>query len=214
MRVFIVPQGINTLAHWLAMYDDLYCQNVYNFFNSNTLLGLQASSKKGNKDFALLADSLINQDSSNFGNDTTKRLQSNSAAQMIDRSIQNYLKDAIRNVDIKIFKVEINNGKVQPIYFTSRVELGYAKSKGNASVYDKLEAIRGIVNASNMNECNEAFDLIKNQGGFPDGIDQVSKEIHSNIPARQDSKAPGGGSKSEKEKANQAGGTKLSESTK
>lgn len=80
---------------------------------------------------------------------------------MIDRSIQNYLKDAIRNVDIKIFKVEINNGKLPPFYFTSRVELGFAKSKGNASVYEKLEAVRGIVNAANMSECNDAFEAQK-----------------------------------------------------
>jgi len=47
------------------MYDDLYCQNIYNFFNSNTLLGLSAGAhqvKKGNKDFATTADFLLNKD--------------------------------------------------------------------------------------------------------------------------------------------------------
>jgi len=73
MRVFIIPQGINTLAHWLAMFDDLYCQNIYNFFNSNTLLGLQASStKKGIKDFGVLAESILNKDTSQVNGDVTK----------------------------------------------------------------------------------------------------------------------------------------------
>jgi len=128
---------------------------------------------------------------------------------MIDRSIQNYLKDAIRNVDIKIFKVEINSGKIPPIYFTSRVELGFAKAKGSASVYDKLEAIRGIVNAANMTECNEAFEVIKNQGNFPDGIEQIAKEMSANIhnPVKsgsglQDTRSSGGSSKTERDKSN------------
>ena len=40
VRVFLVPQNENTLAHYLAMYDDLYCQNIYNFFNANPMLNL------------------------------------------------------------------------------------------------------------------------------------------------------------------------------
>ena len=33
VRVFLVPQNESTLAHYLAMYDDLYCHNVYNYFS-------------------------------------------------------------------------------------------------------------------------------------------------------------------------------------
>jgi hypothetical protein len=42
LRVYFVPQGSSTLAHYLAMYDDLYCHNVYNFFNSNSLMNLMS----------------------------------------------------------------------------------------------------------------------------------------------------------------------------
>jgi len=33
IRVFLLPQNESTLAHYLAMHDDLYCHNIYNFFN-------------------------------------------------------------------------------------------------------------------------------------------------------------------------------------
>ena len=47
MRVFLVPQNESTLAHYLAMYDDLYCQNVYNFFNQNSFLNLTLAAEEG-----------------------------------------------------------------------------------------------------------------------------------------------------------------------
>jgi hypothetical protein len=28
-RVFLIPNQINTLCNYLAMYDDMYCQQVY-----------------------------------------------------------------------------------------------------------------------------------------------------------------------------------------
>ena len=141
------------------MYDDLYCQNIYNFFNSNTLLSLNSPKSK---DFSEMAKDLIEgakQGGDRPGN-VTKQLQSNLAVQMMERSIQSYLKDAYRNVEIKIFKavLHLTNGKTQTHYFTSRLELGYGQSKGTGSVYDKLAAIRNIVNASNEKNCKEAFE--------------------------------------------------------
>lgn len=46
------------------MYDDLYCQNVYNFFNCNTLLALSSSSGQGgkkqdSKDFPSMVEQLM-----------------------------------------------------------------------------------------------------------------------------------------------------------
>ena len=29
VRVFLLPFKVNTLAHYLAMHDDLYCNNIY-----------------------------------------------------------------------------------------------------------------------------------------------------------------------------------------
>ena len=55
IRVFLIPHRESTLGHYLAMYDDLYCQNIYNFFNSNTLLaGLNKD--KGDDPFDKLAE--------------------------------------------------------------------------------------------------------------------------------------------------------------
>jgi len=48
IRVFLIPHKESTLGHYLAMYDDLYCQNIYNFFNSNTLL--KSLNKNSNND--------------------------------------------------------------------------------------------------------------------------------------------------------------------
>ena len=45
IRVFFIPQNESTLGHYLAMYDDVYCQNVYNFFNKNSILKLCSESK-------------------------------------------------------------------------------------------------------------------------------------------------------------------------
>ena len=42
VRIFLIPQNENTLAHYIAMYDDLYCQNIYNFFNQNVLLNRES----------------------------------------------------------------------------------------------------------------------------------------------------------------------------
>jgi hypothetical protein len=59
IRVFLIPHRESTLGHYLAMYDDLYCQNIYNFFNSNTLihsLMKQHSNVQGDDPFEKLAD--------------------------------------------------------------------------------------------------------------------------------------------------------------
>jgi hypothetical protein len=50
MRVFLIPQNESTLGHYLAMYDDLYCSNVYNFFNSNPILSLCGASMRENRE--------------------------------------------------------------------------------------------------------------------------------------------------------------------
>ena len=66
---------------------------------------------------------------------------------MIESSIQTYLKDAIRNVEIKIFKAVIeSNGASEVYYFTNRLEIGHITANGQ-SVYEKLKSIRNIVNA-------------------------------------------------------------------
>ena len=68
------------------------------------------------------------------------------------------MKDAVRNVEVKIFKAVLTTDKKKYItyYFTSRVEIGFCKDKGNSSVYEKLESVRGILNAGNLKGCDES----------------------------------------------------------
>ena len=81
------------------------------------------------------------------------------------------MQDAIRNFELKIFKAELvlANGKKIPYFFTNRLELGYAKTKGTSSVYEKLACLRNIFNATSSKECEDAFDNAQNNG-FIDGI--------------------------------------------
>ena len=54
----------------------------------------------------------------------------------------------------------------------NRLELAY---QGNASVYEKMEALRGVLNATSRQECEQAFtaaaDAPGEGGKFVDGID-------------------------------------------
>lgn len=65
MRVFLIPQNESTLGHFLAMYDDLYCCNVYNFFNSNPMLLMSVRamgserSNPVNRDFASCLQAIL-----------------------------------------------------------------------------------------------------------------------------------------------------------
>ena len=95
---------------------------------------------------------------------------------MIERTIQQYLRDAIRNLEFKIFQADIffASGVRKQFFFVSRLELGYqgsSASKGNLSVYDKMKSLGTILNATSSNGCVNAFEAIKTKEGFPDGID-------------------------------------------
>ena len=90
---------------------------------------------------------------------------------MIENATQYYMKDAIRNIEIKIFKAEIwlSSGK-QVYFFTNRLELGHTKEKGSASVYEKLQSVRNIVNAQNWEQCEKEFKKNTDGNKFVDGI--------------------------------------------
>ena len=91
---------------------------------------------------------------------------------MIESNVQMYLKNAFYKADIKIFKADLylENGGVETIYFCCRLEIG-VKSKGNSSVYDKLEAVRNIMNATNYNDCKAFAQHQKSNNAFVDGIE-------------------------------------------
>lgn len=56
-RLFLIPIGMNSIAHYIAMHDDLYCHNIYNYFKSNLLLNLMSDDMKNIK----TSDELIKQ---------------------------------------------------------------------------------------------------------------------------------------------------------
>ena len=89
--------------------------------------------------------------------------------------MQSYLKDAMRNLEIKIFKAELfkTDGEKISKYFTSRLELGYKPAIGTGSVYEKLMSLRNILNATNETDLKEFYSLQnKDQTGanFPENI--------------------------------------------
>lgn len=176
IRVFLVPQNENTLGHYLAMYDDLYCQNIYNFFNSNHFLSMCLEHREHMRDYGSISSDFFKEF---MGIDGPSLIHQNLGAQMIERQIQYYLRDAVRSVEVKIFKAVIHYANMKkPItyYFVNRFELGYAKTKGTSSVYDKLEAIRNMLIASTEHSLRLAAQQAhqhaqRGEGGLVDGID-------------------------------------------
>ena len=95
----------------------------------------------------------------NFFKNSAEGLHRNMTASMMDQTIQSYMSDAIRNVEVKIFKATIflkDNKKIK-IFFTNRFELGYAPSKGAGSVYNKLESLRNILNSTSEKDLMEKY---------------------------------------------------------
>jgi len=87
------------------------------------------------------------------------------------------LKDAIRNVEIKIFRADLRltTGQVVTHYFTNRLEIGHTFSKGGGSVYEKLACLRNIFNATSRQRCESAGA----DQEFVDGISQLNEELKS-----------------------------------
>lgn len=104
---------------------------------------------------------------------------------MIESTLQAYLKDAIRNVEIKVFKAVLytTNGKKIKSYFTSRFELGYRPAVGSGSVYAKLESLRNILNSTNENDLDIHY---QNQRAtelkFPESISCIKDDLAGNGP--------------------------------
>jgi|APCry1669189534_1035231.scaffolds.fasta_scaffold318847_1 hypothetical protein len=44
------------------------------------------------------------------------------------------------------------------VFFVNRLELGYALTKGTSSVYEKMDCLKGVLNATNQAQCKEAFE--------------------------------------------------------
>lgn len=97
---------------------------------------------------------------------------------MASKTIQGYVEDGFRNFELKIFKADIYTTSGPPIrhYFVSRLELGYTKVKGNASSYDKQEALMPILLSTSKKQCQAAYDKVI-ESGVIDSIDQIITEV-------------------------------------
>lgn len=138
-RVYLVPNKVNTLAHYLAMHDDLYCQTVYLAFTQNPIYSML---KRGASIDRQMLQALPNVD------------EHGRVLNLMDEMVQDYLRDAQRVFPLKVFVAEFYKEVTEDrpykyVYFTSRFELGHC------SVYEKLNATHSLLTASNMEQLKD-----------------------------------------------------------
>lgn len=167
------------------MHDDLYAQNVHAFFSRNSLLQLDTGVKpKDNKDIKINDDRDSFRDAVRYlgKEEGGRNMHNRLCVQMLDRSLQSYLRDAEYYLSLKVFKAEVtyrdpeyDKKHIVPYYFVNRLELSYTRdgNRRNESVYQKLKGIKGVLNAKTR---AEVLVEEKNQH-CPGSIEEVQKEI-------------------------------------
>ncbi|CDW82225.1 UNKNOWN [Stylonychia lemnae] len=143
VRVFLIPFKVNTLAHYIAMHDDLYCNNIYLAQTQNPFI--TATLKKN-----MSIDQYLQSMSQQFSLDEQTKLMN-----LNDQILQDFLRDATRTFNVKVFVCEFFRDKqaekpYKSVYFTNRFEYGHS------SVYTKLKAINDVLQASNQAQLIEA----------------------------------------------------------
>lgn len=109
-----------------------------------------------------------------------KNIQDNIFMEQVDCTIQNYLIDAIRNIDIKLYYVELidaNNKKLQTV-MTSRLELLYQpatllEDQYVSDTYTKIGQLEEMLNASNWEQC----EMAQKGKNYADSIDTMKQQI-------------------------------------
>lgn len=155
-RVFLIPNQINTLAHYLAMYDDMYCQQVYLQFQQNPIISVL---RKNLSIEEYMRRIYMQCDPSGEKRATTAAVDKDDewgrTLRSIDDGVQDYIRDAVRIFPLKVFSCEFfketaDDRPYKSVFFTSRFELGHY------SVYEKLTAVNDILRASNPERLLEA----------------------------------------------------------
>ena len=87
-----------------------------------------------------------------------KQAKTHMLLNLADQTVQNYMKMALRNFDLKVFKCAIYlTDQDQPLktYFTNRFELSYSDYDrgGTSPVHARLESIEQIMNSTNLEQC-------------------------------------------------------------
>jgi len=139
IRMYLIPLEFNTLAQYIATYDDVYNQEIFIPFIKDPLLPklTPEAYKKG----------ITVKEAMNFKKDW-KATDIQSAR---DRQIQLYLREAIRFMNVKVCKAELikSSKTYEPftIYFVYRAEIG------STSYYSKELGLGIQRNIPEMSEC-------------------------------------------------------------
>jgi len=124
IRVYLIPMVFNSLAQYIATYDDVYNQEVFAPFIKDPLIPKLAPEAAG-KEMTI---------------DETEKLGAyfaNTEIQIArDRQVQLYLREATRFMNVKVCKAELYKGEMHKenitVYFVCRAEIGlhsvYSKS--------------------------------------------------------------------------------------
>ena len=108
--MFVVPNGFNSIANFLATREPLYRQNVFQFFSRMN---------KAYNSYVKFNGELYDEKSIEYDAPHLKDLYQN--------VIQHYLREARKPFDVKVFKALVwRKGDSSPraVYFTNRIEIG------------------------------------------------------------------------------------------
>ena len=123
LRIYILPLQYNTLAQYIATYDDIYCTQVWAPFSIDPLLPKLSHYEARYKGlFTKLRGP-------KYRNKMNPAIKMPSIIAK-DRQLQIYLREALRFFRIPIFKVELsknrNLSRIHTVlYFVARVEIGF-----------------------------------------------------------------------------------------
>ena len=135
IRMYLIPFGFNTLAQYMATYDDVYKQEIFIPFLKDPLLP-KLSPEAIKKDITA-------EEAGKYANYWSS-IEIQSAR---NRQIQLYLRDAVRFMKVKVCKAELINkskpSETNVIYFIYRAEIGshscYTKVYGSCVQVDLPE---------------------------------------------------------------------------
>eukprot|EP00347_Sterkiella_histriomuscorum_P023566 403334151 len=143
VRVFIIPHQVNTLAQYLAIHDDIYCNNIFLKITQSPILSATKRQISVDQHIQTLSQSQLS-------SEEYSRL-----FLLNDQILQDFLRDAIFKTNVKVFVCDFfreptDDKPYKQVFFTNRLEYGHS------SVYRKLEAIHTTLQASNQSQLNEA----------------------------------------------------------
>ena len=167
-RVFLIPHKVNTLAQYLAMYDDLYCSMIYLPFTQNPLFSIKT---KIGIDGRISGGSPVMEDQLDSLSENLSQEEWGRTLSLMDDCLQDYLRDAVRIFPLKVYQCDFyredtDEKPYKTVYFTGRFELGHCP------VYKKLKAVNRIQNASNLDQLSDAKKKFEREN-FADRLDEA-----------------------------------------